>query len=397
MFNLFKKRNVYLDYASATPILPEALRAMRPYLRGVFANYSGIHADSVIVREKIKSVRQNIANIFSIKSTEIIFTSGATESNNLAILGFFGKLQEEGLRLQDLHAITSEAEHSSVLGCFKSLQKSGLKVDYLKILPSGQVDISSLKDLITDKTVFVSVMMVNNEVGSIMPIRKISQILIEKSKKLGFKKPIFHTDAVSAPLYLTVSPNDLGVDMLSLDSGKLCGPKGVGLLYKKNTLDISAIMFGGAQEKGLRPGTLNTPSLVGFAEALVVWDKKYKNSEKRRLAKLQSWFFGEIAKKYKNIKIVGDTKNRIANNINIFVPNIESEFAVIKLDVLGFSLSSQSACMLETASFSYVVQAMGEDTENGASIRISMGLHTTKRDLERLLDVIPRILQGGAF
>lgn len=387
MFNFLKKKNIYLDYASATPLLPGVLSAMKPYFSRNFANPSGIHADAVIVKDKIKESRKIIANILSVKSEEIIFTSGATESNNLAIEGFFEKLVSQGHSLEKLHAITSEAEHSSVLLCFKELERKGLSVDYLKLLPSGQVDISDLDALINKNTVFVSVMMVNNETGAIMPIRQISQILAQVAAKIGIKKPTFHTDAVQAPLYLEVRPNDLGVDMLSLDSGKLYGPKGVGLLYKDNNTEIAPVFFGGAQERGIRPGTLAVPLIVGFSKALELWSK-FKKGETKRITSLRNWFAKEVISQRPDIKIVGSMDNRIANNLNIFIKDIESEFAIIKLDNLGFSLSSQSACLLETSSGSYVVKAMGENVENGSSIRISMGLHTKKRDLERLLRVL---------
>lgn len=388
----FNKKRIYLDYSAATPLSAEAYSAMKPYFEENFGNPSSLHKEGLRARLALKEARERVAQSLGARAEEIIFTGGGTESNNMAIFGFFENLKKKGKSFENLHAITSEAEHSSVLQCFKKLEREGLSVDYVKILPSGLLDMSDFKTKLKKETVFGSFMLVNNEIGTILPLREISKLFDRFAKQNNIEKIILHTDAVQAPLYIEINPHSLGVDMLTLDGAKLYGPKGSGLLYKRKQVELSSIVEGGAQERGLRPGTPNVPVIIGLSVALSLAVKDRK-AESERLSKMRDTFLKELNHVAPHIKLVGTIGPRIANNINIFIPKIESEFAVIKLDHMGFAVSSASACQLEGPQGSYVTTiALKEATQEGSAIRITMGRDTTYSDLKGLLKAIQKLV-----
>jgi cysteine desulfurase len=261
----------------------------------------------------------------------------------------------------------------------------------VKILPSGLLDMSDFKAKLKKETIFGSFMLVNNEIGTILPLREISKILERFAKQNNIQKIALHTDAVQAPLYIETNPQSLGVDMLTLDGAKLYGPKGSGLLYKRKQIELSSILERGAHERGLRPGAPNVPSIVGLSVALRFADKNRK-AESERLSKIRDIFLKELGRVAPDIKLVGTIAPRIANNINIFIPKIESEFAVIKLDHMGFAVSSASACQYEGPQGSYVTTLVLKGaTQEGSAIRITMGRDTAYSDLTELLKAVRKL------
>ena len=264
---MFKtKRRVYLDYAAATPLDRDIEKKMIPYWSKYFGNAGGLHKEGRIARKAVTDARKKIAHAIKVQAEEVIFTASGTESNNLAIFGFMNKLKEEKGSVEEVHAISSSAEHPSVLDCFKTLEKEGLMVSYIDFNKEGMVEPKDVEALLTPKTRFLSIAYVNNEIGTIQPIKEISR----KIKAYGKKERInilFHTDASQAPLYLDCTPHILGVDLMTIDAQKIYGPKGIGFLYKKKEVALSSVIKGGNQEFTLRAGTENTPLIVGMAES----------------------------------------------------------------------------------------------------------------------------------
>ncbi len=325
-------------------------------------------------KEKLENARTKVAHILNARKEEIIFTSGATESNNLAILG-----SPRG------HIVTTNIEHASVLETCKHRGN----VTFVPAQSNGIVDPEKIKKALRPDTVLVSVMYANNEIGTVQPIKEIAKI-IRHHNKHNSKKVFFHTDAVQAANYLSLNVINLGVDMMSLNSAKIYGPKGVGILYIKNGTPVGPIMFGGNQERGLRPGTENVILATAFANALEETEK-IKAQEGKRLTKLRNYF---ISKLPKNINLNGDPKNRLPNNINITIPKIPSDLLVIELSARGIMASAKSACKSGDGKASHVIQAINpkaKDTDG--SLRFSLGRETTKKDIDRTVKALSEILQ----
>ncbi len=291
-----QKKIIYLDNAATTPVKAEVIKAMKPYWNGNFGNSGSITKQGVKAKLAVESSRKIIAGYLKARPQEIIFTSGGTESNNLAIFGLVNSIINSpstklGIsQITDLHFITSNIEHSSVSKCFKELERRGAKVDYLEVNSKGFVNPRDLRKLIKPNTVLVSLGYANNEIGTIQPIREIMKEIrhARKSKKNSpensedfsvriFSFPFFHTDASQAGLYCNLNINELGVDFLTLDAQKIYGPKGIGILFKKADIEISPIIFGGGQENGLRSGTENVPLIVGMARAIELARNEYQS------------------------------------------------------------------------------------------------------------------------
>ena len=287
-----QSKRIYLDNVASTQLDRRVYDAMRPYWSEVYGNPGGIHKEGVGARKALDKARHIIASCLSAHDDEVIFTGNGTEANNLAILGLVERLETEGIKLSDMHFISSSIEHPSVLDCFKSLEKKGAQVTYVDVDEAGIVNPKGVAEALNEKTVLVSIMAVNNEIGTIMPIREISKQIKSfcKRRKDNTGPLYFHTDASQAALLLPLNILRLGVDLLTLDAQKIYGPKGSGALFKKRDVHIESIMMGGSQEFGLRPGTENVPLAVGFAEAFsIAVDEREK--ENRRLKKLQTYFF----------------------------------------------------------------------------------------------------------
>lgn len=394
MFN----QRIFLDYASTTPVDKEVFSKMKKYFSEDFANCQSIHSEGVKNKEVLENSRQRVARLVQSKEDEVIFTGGGTESNNLAIIGFANYIKkyfvEKGIEDKP-HLITTNIEHVAVLESFEHLSNSGFEVTYLDVNEDGLIKPEQVAKALKKNTVLVSVMLANNEVGTILPVRDISRQIYKYKKENSLSKdsfPYLHTDASQAPNYLDININRLGVDLMSLDGSKIYGPKGVGCLIKKKYVEAERMNFGGGQEFGLRPGTENLPLIVGFTEAL---DKTIKISKKEseRLSDLQDFFVAELKKINPKIKINGSLKKRLPNNINFCYEGLNSEFAVIQLDQMGIACSAMTACRnLSEVANSYVVEALDNNCGK-SSLRFTMGRDTKKSHIKKTIKALSKILK----
>jgi cysteine desulfurase len=396
-----KHRKIYLDYASSA-------------LSGS-TNPGAIHELGVKEKNKLENARTRIVDILSVQSHEIIFTSGATEANNLAILGLIQNFNfNQNFKLP--HIITTNIEHSSVLEVFRHLEKTKqAKVTYVEVDENGVVNPKKIKKALNKNTVLVSVMYANNEIGTIQPIQEIAKEIRHHNKEnvkrkvfewsgrgrdpenRGPEKTLpfhifFHTDATQAINYLPINIPRLGVDLMSFNAAKIYGPKGVGILYIKKNTPINKIMFGGEQEFGLRPGTENVSGAVVLASALEIVEK-IKGKEIKRLTALRDYFFKNLQKIPFDTIINGDLKKRLPNNVNITIPNIPSDLLVIELSARGIMASAKSACKAGDGKVSHVIKAINKNIkETDGSIRFSLGRNTTKSDIDYTLKNLFQIL-----
>lgn len=392
------QKNIYLDYASAAPVDIAVVKTMRPFWSDDFANPSGLHEGSVRAKNAITDSRKKIASILGAQPDEIMFTSGGTESDNLALMGI---VQATKKTIQKPHVITTNIEHSAVKETCRILEKQGVSVTYIPVEENGIVDPQKIKKAITKNTVLVSVIYANNEIGTIQPIHEIAKT-IRHFKKMNNRSydanpyPFFHTDAAQAMNYLPINIQKLGVDLLSFNGSKIYGPKGVGALYKKRLVPFVPQMYGGNQEYGFRPGTENVPAIIGLASALEITEHM-KEKESKRLIVLRDYFMKKISVHFPHIIINGDRTNRLPNNVNISVPNFEGEFLVIELDAKGIAVSSKSACKSDDPEESYVIKAIRpESSIEEGSVRFSLGRATTKKDIDYAIKSLKEIFSKMA-
>ncbi|MBU6430939.1 MAG: cysteine desulfurase [Patescibacteria group bacterium] len=395
---------IYMDNASTTPISEEVKKAMDKYMTDEFGNPNSIHMMGVAAKNAVEGARKTVASAFNSHPDEVIFNSGGTEGNNAAIFGAFNHLRKNGVKYSEMRAITTNIEHSSVLECFKELERRGVAIDYAPVKENGIVDPVMIKKLLRLETVLVSVMYANNEIGTIQPIKEIAKVVRNFKKAVSYKLlassyqmsannyPLFHTDACQAPLFLNLNIQELGVDLMTIDGQKICGPKGIGALFAKRGVLIDPIIFGGGQERGLRSGTENIPLIVGLSKAIEIAGKnRIKNSE--RLSKLLDYFIKKIEEKIPQVALNGDRIQRLPNNINIFIPGIDSEFIVLQLDEKGIICSTKSAC-LKNESASYVIAALGRDEKYAqSSLRFSLGLDTTKKNIDYVIKILIELVK----
>ncbi len=396
-------KRIYMDYASTTPLDPKVLKAMLPYFGEKFGNPSSIHTEGVEAKKALEAARKSVGLILNARANEMIFTGGGTESNNLAIFGAVRALEKSGVPISKMHFVTTVIEHSSVLECFRELEARGARVTYVPVESNGIVDPRKIAAALRPETVLVSVGYANNEIGTIQPVPKIARGIRNfrdgktqstktkfqtnsKSQFSNFQTPIFHSDASQAPLYLDCSVERLGVDLLTLDGHKMYGPKGIGVLYVRRSVRLAPMLFGGGQERGLRSTTENVPLIVGFAKALEMAAAS-RVKESVRLTKLRDFCHSNILQNVGMTKMIinGDMKERLPNNINISIPNLDTEFALLQLDAAGIACSTKSSC-LGSEGGSYVVRALGGGESRAVStLRFSFGRGTTKKDVDFLL------------
>ncbi len=386
-------RKIYLDNAATTPTDKRVIKAMKRYWAKDFGNPSSIHKMSVEAKKAVQEARKKIADILSAHDREIIFTSGGTEANNLAIFGLISD--------KKAHFITTEIEHSSILECFKELERRGFKVDYLKVDENGLINPKDLRDLIKPETVLVSIGYANSEIGTIQPIKEIIKEIRYARKEFGIERidyPYFHTDASAAAQYLNLNVEELGVDLMTLDAQKIYGPKGIGALYVRDGVKISPIIFGGGQEAGRRSGTENVPLIVGFAKAMEI-NEEVKEKESVKVAQMRDEFFDFVKKFVPEAIINGDLKNRLPNNINISIPGQDGEMMVLRLDEMGIVCSSASACASGSGE-SEVVRRISEranlsakeiDARAKSVLRFSLGRETKMKHIKYLLNELFKI------
>jgi cysteine desulfurase len=373
---------IYLDYAATTPTDPDIVREMSEYFSDKYSNPSSLHTSGRNAKKIIEKSRKKIADIVGASSEEIIFTGSGTESDNLAILGI-----ARANRVSGNHVIVSSIEHKAVLEPAKQLMNEGFDVSFAKVNKFGLVDLDYLLSIINDKTILVSIMYANNEIGTIQNISEISKIVKSRNKKI-----IFHTDACQATGFLPINADDLGVDLMTINSSKIYGPKGVGMLYKKKDVKINPIVLGGGQENSLRAGTESVPLIVGFTSALIKAESMRK-SESIRLSKLRDYFIEKLFKKIPGILLNGHKTKRLPNNIHISIPFVEGESLLLMLDNFGIEVSTGSACSASDLQPSSVLLAIGQNPEIiHGSLRFSLGRYTTKKDLDFVLSILPGIV-----
>lgn len=380
--------NVYLDYAAASPVSELVIGAMMPFFTDNFYNPSALYLSAQSVSRSVAEARSMVARELGCKTSEVLFVAGGTESDNLAINGVMQRFKGKNL-------VISAIEHPAVS---KPAEQYDCK--YAAVNKFGQVDIDQLVSLIDDDTVLVSVMYVNNEIGSIQPIREIAKVIKGINLKRQLKAednnrqalPLYlHTDACQAPNYLPVLVNSLGVDLLTLNGGKIYGPKQSGVLFVRSGIELSPQVLGGGQERNYRSGTENVPAIIGFAKALEE-AAKIRESEQERLTTIRDEFISNLSKTIPEAKINGSLNHRVANNIHITFESTDNERLMMELDQAGFMVATGSACSASSDEPSEVLRAVGlSDEEARSSIRISMGRQTTSEDMQGLLKELERL------
>ena len=372
---------VYLDNAATTKIDKRVLKKMMPYFDTKYGNASSIHFMGQENDIKINQCKKDVAKILNGQAENIIFTSTATEANNLIIKGVMRANSDKGK-----HFLISAIEHPCVLASARELLDEGFRFDYIPVDKNGVVILEELKKKIKPDTVLISVMAVNNEVGSIQPIEEIGKIARSKGV-------YFHTDAVQAVPYLKIDIKKWGVDFLSLSAHKFHGPQGVGLAYVNKDVRIKPIIVGGGQENGLRAGTYNMAGIVGMTEAL-----KLAYAERieylKKVKELRDYFWKEVARKIKNIRLNGDLKNRVPNNLNIMFEDIEGEAILIDLAVSGICVSTGSACSAQNLKVSSVITAMGIDKKYmNSNVRFSWGRYNNKKEVDYVVAKLAKTVE----
>jgi cysteine desulfurase len=373
-------QRIYLDYAATTPTDPTVVQAMLPYFHDAFGNPSAIYSYGQEAKNALEEARGKVARLIGARDEEIIFTSGGTEADNFALKGAAYANQKKGN-----HIITSAIEHHAVLESCKFLGKMGYKITYLPVDKYGLVDPDSVKKAITDKTILISVMHANNEIGTIQPISEIGKI----AKEAGI---LFHSDAVQTAGHIPVNVNELGVDLLSMSGHKLYGPKGVGVLYTRKGSKLTPFMHGGGQERGRRASTENVPGIVGLGQAAELAGQDLEG-EAQRLIGLRDKLISGIVQKVDRTHLNGHPVKRLPNNVNISVEFVEGESMCLNMDIVGICASTGSACSSGSLEASHVLLAIGlEHVQAHGSLRFTLGKWTTEEEVEKVLEILPRII-----
>lgn len=374
-------KQVYLDYSATTYIKPEVFDAMRPYLDTYYGNPSSIYAISRVTEQAIDQSREKVAKAINANKDEIFFTGGGSEADNWALKGIAFANKHRGN-----HIITTKIEHHAILHACEFLEKNGFEVTYLPVDAEGFVELDALKQAITDKTILVSVMFANNEIGTIEPIKEIGRICRDK-------KIFFHTDAVQAVGHVPIDVKDLNIDLLSMAAHKFYGPKGVGVLYIRKGVKIDNLIHGGGQERGRRAGTENIAGIVGLGKAIELATADIA-AENQRLARLRDKLIAGLSR-IPYSRLNGPTgSKRLPGNVNMCFRFIEGESMLLLLDNKGICASSGSACTSGSLDPSHVLLAIGLPHEIAhGSLRLTMGSGTTEQDIDYVLEVLPDIVQ----
>lgn len=374
--------SIYLDHAATTPVAPEVVEAMLPYFTEHFGNPNGIYAVSREAKRALEESRERIAAYFNCRLTEVVFTGGGSESDNLAVKGVAFANQEKGR-----HLITTAVEHHAVLHACQALEKLGFEVTYLPVDPQGLVTPDQVREAIRDDTILVSVMYANNEVGTVEPIAEIGAVCREKGV-------LFHTDAVQAVGQLSTDIQELNVDLLSASAHKLYGPKGVGFCYVRRGTRLVPLIDGGGQERKRRAGTENVAGIVGFAKALDLAERHQEAGEIARITSLRNRLIAGIEERIPEVSLNGHRTKRLPNNVNFCIHYIEGEGILLGLDMAGICASSGSACTSGSLDPSHVLLAMGVPHERAhGSLRLTLGVANTDADVDKVLEALPPIVE----
>ncbi|HLI55672.1 MAG TPA: cysteine desulfurase family protein [Actinomycetota bacterium] len=375
----------YLDYAATTPVLDEVVDAMLPYLRGGFGNPSSVYAVGREAKKGLEESREQLAEAIGATPGEIVFTAGGTEADNLALKG--AAFRARSMRSNGNHVITTAVEHHAVLHSAEWLERHGFRVTFLPVNAEGVVDLEALAAALGPETVLVSIMLANNEVGTIEPVAEAAALTHERSRAL------IHTDAVQALGKLVVDVEALGVDLASFAAHKIGGPKGTGALYVRRKTPIEAILHGGGQERDLRSGTPNVAGIVGMAEAARIASAEVAE-ESARLSALRDRLQDRIEATIPAVKLNGAGADRVPGTVNLCIEGVEGESLLLMLDARGIAASSGSACTSGSLEPSHVLMAMGVPPELAhGSLRLSLGRGSTGEDVDAVLEVLPAIVQ----
>jgi len=370
---------IYLDNAASTQIHSDVLDSMLPFLKEQYGNPSSIHRYGRLSRKAIHKARKQIASLINADPAEILITSGGTESNNTVLIGISSQFP-------DSQIITSSIEHDAILEPCKKLISNGFQVNYLSVDKSGMINTMDLKNIISKKTSLVSIMFGNNEVGTIQPISEIVKICHEN-------KVVFHTDAVQAVGKIAIDVKELGVDLLSISSHKLHGPKGVGALYIKDGVKIDPVILGGGQEFRLRSGTENVASIVGFGQACeIAQNNLIENSS--LIKKLQTLLVKRVLDEIPEVTFNGHSEYRLSNNAHFTFLGVNGEDLIIKLDEYGVAASTGSACSVNTQKASHVLESMGFSLEQiTGSLRLTVGIFNTENEINKTVDILKKVVE----
>lgn len=373
---------VYLDYQAAKPVDPEVFEEMTPYFSEKFANASSLHTDGDIATDALEESRKKVAEFIHAEDpTEIIFTSGATESNNLALIGYAMRNKKKGQ-----HIIISEIEHISILNIAKYLEKNGFEVSRVPVDFYGRIRLDKLKERIREDTILISVQYASNEIGTIQPIAEIGEIAREKGIA-------FHCDAVAAEDVLPIDVVQDKIDLLTLSSNDLYGPRGVGALYIRTGILLNPMLIGGGQERGLRSGTEDVAGIVGMAKAAEIV-KSRMETESERFTELRDFLIQEVLEKVPRSHLNGHPKNRLPSNAHFRFDYIEGESLLLSLKDEGVSIATGSACTSKTLEASHTLISIGLLHEEAhGSLVVTLGRYTTKADIEKLIEVLPAIVE----
>ena len=379
-------RIIYLDHAATTPVAPEVLEAMLPFFTERFGNPSSIHSLGQEARRAIDEARERVARVLGCRTSEVVFTSGGTESDNTAIRGAAFALKETGS-----HIVTTQVEHHAVLHCCQWLESLGFEVTYLPVDRYGRVTPQQVAEAVTPRTTVVSVMYANNETGTVLPIPEIARAVKERARELR-RTVVVHTDAVQAAGFLELDVRKLGVDMLSLSAHKFHGPKGVGVLYIRRGTPFLPQQVGGGQERERRSGTENVAGIVGAAVALELAHRE-REEVSARCARLRDRLIAGIQERVPGAHLNGHPTERLPNNVNFSFEGVEGEPVLLGLDMAGICASSGSACTSGSLEPSHVLLALGQpaDLARGA-LRLTLGRDTTEEDVDRTLEVLVELL-----
>lgn len=381
-------RRVYLDNSATTPPDPRVVEAMMPYLTGKFGNASSIHYFGQEAKAAVDKARHQVAALIGARPNEIVFTSGGTESNNLAIRGLLeSSVVQKALSGKPPHIITSAIEHSAVKNVCEALEKRGVEVTYLPVYENGIVRTKDLEAGLQENTVLITVMTANNEIGTLQPVEEIGRLV--RSMRAEGRKIWFHTDAVQAAGRVPINVEEIGCDLLSMSAHKLYAPKGIGALYVRRGVRLQPQNIGGHQERDLRGGTEPVPNVVAFGTACEIAAEEMEE-DTARIRTLRDELENAIAEQIPDIQFNGDRSARLPNIANVSFSSIEGEGLLINLDMQGIAVSTGSACSSGTLEPSPVIRALGRDDElSRGAIRFSFGRFNSKEDLDALLSVLP--------
>ncbi len=373
-------KRIYMDYAATTPTDPRVVQAMKPYFSEKFGNSMSLHSFGREAKQTLEKSRKTIADFINANDKEIIFTSGATESNNFVLKGIAFANKDKGK-----HIITSKIEHHCILESAKWLESQGFEITYLPVNRYGLVNPSDVENAIRKDTLLVSIMHANNEIGTIEPIKEIGKICHDRGV-------YFHTDAAQTFGKIPIDVKKMDIDFLSATSGKLYGPKGVGMVYVRDGVKVEPLLHGGGHEFGLRSSTVNVAGIVGFAKAVELRKKEMK-SEAKRLTAMRDRMIKEILK-IPNSKLNGHPTQRLPNNTNFYFDFVEGEALIIQLDIRGIAASTGSACSSDSLEPSHVLTAIGLKHEQAhGSLRLTLGKYTTKQEVDYVLKVLPKVVE----